>query len=306
MNDRAYWSQVSATFEAILAHIKEATQHALQTSALNTVSGHWYHLVQAVNVLPETVYVKRLQYRLPYTSPKRLAEALQILSARGVLRPAGPQQYAATDRAKAAIDVVTLAQRRIFRGLASLPDADLVRLRALLDKLLIAVDSLESVPHPSYSDARRRPITEDQPLIEQVARQLSLLDQFRSDAHVAAWMPHTHEGITIETLTLLWQGTASDVDTLEAELPYRGYAPRDYESALKRLTKMGWAESYNVEHWRITEQGRVIRENIEQQTEANFAAPFEALTEAERETLMALLVALETAVSAASYTPVQD
>lgn len=293
-----YWPQATTTFAALLAHIESATQQTVQSSELHSVSGHWYNLVQGVNIYPEALTVKRLQSRLPYASPKRLAEALQILSARGFVRPAGAQQFVVTERAKAAIETVTQVQRRIFASLVTLPDAPLMRLRDLLAKLAVAVDTLESVPHESYDDARRRPITSDQPLIEQVARYLSVLEQFRSDAHVAAWKPHKAEAICIEALTLLWQGDAHTADALEAALPYRGHTLRDYENALKRLVKVGWVRIDETGAHHITDAGRVVREQIEAETDANFFAPFIALTDAERDELNTLLESLRAAIPA--------
>jgi len=293
-----YWPQATLAFAAILAHIESPTQQAVQSSDLNSVSGHWYNLVQAVNIYPEPLTVKRLQSRLPYNAPKRLSEALQILTARGFLQPAGAQQFVATDRAKAAIDTVTQAQRRVFAGLITLPDAALIRLRDLLARLAAAVDALDSVPHDSYDDARRRPITPEQPLIEQVARYLSVLEQFRSDTHVAAWKAHTSEAICIEALTLLWHGQAHNAESLEEALPYRGHTVRDYENALKRLVKMGWVTVDEAGAYRISEAGRIVREQIEMQTNAHFFAPFATLSDTERDELNTLLESLRAAMPA--------
>ncbi len=293
-----YWPQATLTFAALLAHIESPTQQAVQSSDLNNVSGHWYNLVQAVNIYPEPLTVQRLQARLPYHAPKRLSEALQILTAHGFLRPAGAQQFVATERGKAAIDMVTQVQRRVFAGLTTLPDAALIHLRDLLARLAAAVDASDSVPHNSYDDARRRPITSDQPLIEQVARYLSALEQFRSDAHVAAWKAYHNDAIGIVTLTALWHEQAHCPESLEKALPYRGHAQRDYENALKRLVKLGWATVDEAGVYRISEVGRAVSERIEMQTNTHFFAPFAALNDAQRDELNMLLGALQAAIPA--------
>lgn len=125
-----------------------------------------------------------------------------------------------------------------------------------------------------------------------------MLEQFRSDAHVSAWKAHKSEAICIEALTLLWQGETHTAESLDAALPYRGHTVRDYENALKRLVKAGWVSVDEAGVYHINEAGRIVRQHIETQTDANFFAPFAALSDAERAELNTLLESLRTALTA--------
>jgi DNA-binding MarR family transcriptional regulator len=290
-----HWTQALATFEAILAVVDPATKGAVQQSDFSAVSGHWYHLVQAVYILPEAISVQRIAERSPYTNPKRIREALQILAAMGFLRPAGQNLYVATEKAQRNVEVVTQAQRWVFQqlGRQTLHAVQLERLRDLLKPIAEAVDAVTEPPHPVYDDVRRRAITPEQPVIEQIARYLNGLSAFRDDAHIQSWLPLQVEGIVWEALTLLWEGHARTAGDLEEQLPYRGHTQRDFSSALKKLVKLGWALEVVPGQFELTDAAREIRQQVEERTDAVFYAPWlRALDERERAELDALLAAL--------------
>lgn len=275
--------------------VDPATKDAVQHSDFSGVSGHWYHLVQAVNIVPEPISVKRVGFRAPYTNPKRVRESLQILAAMGFLRPAGHNLYVATDKAQQNVDLVTQAQRWAFSQLdrQTLSEAQLGRIRDLLQRIAAAADAVTAPPHPAYDDVRRRAITPQQPLIEQIARYLNVLSAFRDDCHVQSWLVHEVEGVVWEALTLLWEGRARSADDLEEALPYRGYTYRDFSAALKKLVKLGWAVEVTAGQFDVTDAGRAVREDSERLTDDCFYAPWlQALDADERAELDGLLAAL--------------
>lgn len=288
---QSFWSQAETTFESIFDVIDPMTKSAIQQGELSTVSGHWYHLVQALNILPEGLTVARMTFRSPYTSAKRHSESLQILAARGFLRPAGGGTFAATDKARAHIEIVTETQRRGLLRLTeeTLPTEQLIELRDLLKVIVEHIDTLTVPPKPGYNDSRKRKITEEMPLMEQIVRYLSMIDCFRGDCHMQSWLPYKVDGVTWETLTYLWMGNFHTADALEEELTYRRATAKEYLAALKKLVKLGWAEEVDNGVFYISENGRKVREEVEAQTERYFEPATRALSDAETVRLINLL-----------------
>lgn len=285
MLTRDAWNIAYATLQAVLKLLKPATQTALVSSGLNAASGHWWHVATATAIAPDTLSLKRMRVRDPYTSDKRLRESLQILSAHGFLRPVGGGQFMATDKAQDAINTVIQYQREGFANMQFVPAEVLVPVVAELQKVLAQTTQTTEIPTPALNDVLRRPIEDTQPIMEQFARAVSYLNAFRIDCHSASWKPYKVSGLMWEILTRVWLEEYQTLEILQEALEFRDYRKRDFSDALKKLIKRGWiTESEGF--YDITPEGREAREEAESATDYYFLQAWSVLPEQHIEELL--------------------
>jgi DNA-binding MarR family transcriptional regulator len=107
--------------------------------------------------------------------------------------------------------------------------------------------------------------------------------------HIAAWQSYGVDGKVWETLTFLWQGEAATGAELAEQISqYRHYDEADYTTAFEELASHGWAIADN-DRYLITEKGKKVRQEAEDDTDQLFYAPFKELDQKEIEELKTLL-----------------
>jgi DNA-binding MarR family transcriptional regulator len=115
---------------------------------------------------------------------------------------------------------------------------------------------------------------------------IGTLRYLRADAHARAWHEHRLHMHEIVLLTMLcYKEQPSSVDTLEDSL---GLPLTSIGKAGESLRKRGCLRIRDQE-WEVTLQGRAIRRNIEDLTNALNAQPFTVLREDQRVELLHLL-----------------
>lgn len=95
----------------------------------------------------------------------------------------------------------------------------------------------------------------------------------------------------MEALTLLWNGQATSLETLEAQLKHRGHRPAVYEAAVDELRWRDLVHGSDIA-LHLTPEGYVFRDNIEQQTDDYFFAPWACLSDADEAVMLELLTRL--------------
>ncbi|MBU0704896.1 MAG: hypothetical protein KKC18_13635 [Chloroflexi bacterium] len=120
---------------------------------------------------------------------------------------------------------------------------------------------------------------------------LTDLIRYRDDAHIAAWKPYDVSGHAWEALTFIWRGEASTAEELVEKLPFRGHSAEVYAKVLVDLASRGWVEE-TPDGYRITEEGRGLRQQAEDATDRYFFAPWACLEDAEIVQLHDLLTRL--------------
>jgi len=261
-------------------------------------------LLLAANLDPDPISAALMLACLPYFAETAFTTRLERLRVGGWLdrHPAG---YTLSPRGRAAADAMHGAVRARLAALAPMPPADLERLAQLLERLFDHCRLSPRVPGQACVtlSGNAKPINEPgaSPLAR-AARALEALNNFRCDAHRAAWQPLGVSGPAWETLTWLWQGRANSHLGLRAwaeKQPFpRGWAAADYAGFLGELQARGWVESVPDSTWSLTPPGRVAREAAEADTDARFYAPWAALTPAEMDELSSRAAVVAEALSA--------
>ncbi len=118
------------------------------------------------------------------------------------------------------------------------------------------------------------------------------MNAFRDDAHISAWTPVGVDGHTWEVLGFVWNGEANTVEKLVERLPYRTYLAEDYIATLNDLTERGWIEP-GEDGYKVTATGKKICGDAEAVTDANYFAPWAALSDDEVTRLGELLTGLK-------------
>lgn len=110
-----------------------------------------------------------------------------------------------------------------------------------------------------------------EPLHLQLFHAVTLLREFRGDGHIAALVVEGIGGLEAAVMHVA-QG---DSWTREPLRKTRGYSPEEWDGALARLRERGWIDDGEG----FTDEGRIVRQRIEDRTDALALAPWEHLGE---------------------------
>jgi hypothetical protein len=162
----------------------------------------------------------------------------------------------------------------------------------LNDLLLRVVEYALSSPVPKNKRAlltsRRCDPGEDASSIVKTDQYLTDLYMYRDDAHIAACEHYGVTGRTWEALTFIWREEAPTAEALAERLPFRGYTAEDYAQSLTRLEDLGWIEP-REEGYQVTDEGRAVRQQAEDNTNLIHFECWDVLDEAELTQLSNLL-----------------
>ena len=118
---------------------------------------------------------------------------------------------------------------------------------------------------------------------------------YRDDCHLSASYPHFGQaGMIWSVLGSLWSQETVTAEKMAETHSFRGYDANEYEIPLQAAVQLGWAEETGASNvYRITLQGRAIRQEAERLTNEYFYAPWTVLTQGELEELYDLLSKLK-------------
>jgi hypothetical protein len=276
-----YWPLVWETLEALTAHYGPATDHAAEQ--LGIPYGEWYGWLMAAKIFePDPISAARLHVRAAYTNPalqeERLAQGVKL----GLLAPTGKGEYHLTNAGHAAVLQLIDTAYAAMAPLHPLSDVKLSCLLALLRRLVEAsLGALEPPGKWCLRIARHYDPAGQAGVVPQLDQYLSDLAAYRDDAHLAAWRSLGVTGQQWETLTHLWYGDVSTLESLCAKhCARRGYSCDSYGAALQELIARGWVSEQDGS-FRITERGKAVRSEAEATTDRYFFAPWSALTPTE-------------------------
>jgi len=165
------------------------------------------------------------------------------------------------------------------------------RLADLLDRL---VQASRETPPPGSSkmiDLSYKLMPDRIPPLPFSEQAISCLAAYRDDTHVVAWQPSGLSGPALESLTLLWRGQADSLNALRKRLVRRAHPRQVYRDALAELRGRGFIDGPD-EASLVTENGRTFRQQVEDETDRMFFAPWSCLDPADKTELGDLLTLL--------------
>lgn len=246
---------------------------------------------------PDNLTVEGFIERGPYTNPENFKPQMDAAVERGWLEFVKDKEYKLSNKGKQIAEGFIALGNEWFGSLPALSEKDTSRIADLLAKL---VKIAYRLPDPAKKSTMEIGIRlnpgSDAASMLRVRRHLTDLTYYRDDVHIAAWQPLEVDGKVWETLTFLWRGEAATGAELAEQISqYRHYDEADYIAAFEELVSHGWAKVEN-DKYLITEKGKKVRQEAEDDTDHLFYAPFRELTKEEIEELQTLLEKLAEAV----------
>ncbi|MEM7113791.1 MAG: hypothetical protein AAF614_15250 [Chloroflexota bacterium] len=246
-----------------------------------------YFLRLAQTAAPEPMTAALILEREPYASADLFEQMLQETAVRGFLT-AVSSGYQLTDKGHQVIDEYPQIYQAAAQPVLPLSQAKWEQLVTLLTPLVTA-STASTIPHPILNRLLFYRFPADAPVFLHIREAIMALWGFRDDAHLASWQSLDISPIARETLSYLWQGEAKTAVSLAKKLQkLRGHDATAYAEALDGLAARGWA-CVEDGAFVLTENGRLIREQAEKETDDIFYQPWQALSPVGLETLEQLL-----------------
>ncbi len=242
----------------------------------------------------DTFSLANFQKRDPFTNPEQFEKVFVRLNVKGWIEPMLDGSYQVTEKAREAVRHVMQAGDAQLMDFHSMPEADLKQLEILL-KQIVAESKVTPEPPEKWAILKRfRVADEYDPLIVKIREYLLDLFAYRDDSHLSASRPHFNQaGIVWMVLGALWNRDAVTAKQMAEKMTFRGYEVSDYEVALQATVEIGWAEvDDRPVTFRLSQQGKELREQAEQLTNEYFYTPWSVLMQNEIDELYVLLTKL--------------
>jgi hypothetical protein len=249
-------------------------------------------LLTALSFEPEPATAARLAVRGPYTADDTYRARLAELAERGYLAEAEPGIYRLSPRGRSELEAL------IKDGYQAMVEADPLPRRdsqQLADTLLRLVRACLETPPPPDTWAitlSYKLMPADELHLAVTEQAITCLSSYRDDCHLAAWRPSGLSPTALESLTFLWRGQANSLTQLFERLAGRGHPPAEYARALEELRQRGYIAGPD-DAPQLTAAGQAFREQVEQETDRMFYAPWSCLGEADYRQVAASLVRLQ-------------
>ena len=250
-------------------------------------------LFLAYNLAPDPLTPELFLKRNPYANPNSVQENLDDAVEAGYLETDGNGGYSPSKKGSSAIDTVHEAFYNKIDQINQFPVEKLKELASLLEKLTVSVEQSElDSGKISFRASHGGHVPVEEGTLAHVDQLLDDLNAFRDDAHLAAWAPVGVDGHTWEVLTFVWNGDATTAEALAERLPYRQFTKEEYQGTLEDLVQKGWIEQ-GQHGFKVTEEGKKIRDEAEEATNAYYFGPWKALSDEELSRLSDLLTSLK-------------
>ena len=242
----------------------------------------------------ERFSIKDFQRRDPYSNPEQFERLFVRLNIKGWIEPLQDGSFQVTEKARETARFLVQAGDVQLSDFASMTDQELKRLLLLLKQIVIECCVTPEPPGKWGILKRFRVADEHYPPIMQIREYLMDLFAYRDDSHLSASRQYFNDaGIVWMVLGALWKGDATNVGQMAEKMAFRGYDVEEYEIAIQAAMELGWVEQGNrPDAFRLTEQGKQLREQAEQDTNEYFYTPWSVLTQDEIDELHELLTKL--------------
>lgn len=244
--------------------------------------------------------IKDFDKRDPFTNPEQFEKVFVRLNVKGWIEPMSDGSFRVTDKAREGVrHIVKMGDTQLL-DFKSMADDELKRLANLL-KQIIAESKVSAEPPEKWAILIRFRVTDEySPLIMQIREHLMDLFAYRDDSHLSASRPHFNQaGIIWLVLGSLGRGDTVNAQQMAEKMTFRGYEEYDYEIAIQAAVELGWVEQADrPDTYRLTQEGKQLREQAEQLTNEYFYAPWAILMPGELDELYQLLTKLHDQLSA--------
>jgi hypothetical protein len=290
MNDHTLWKLMRETWIKFEESFDPAIKPIVSRSKLSL--REWMLILAALTFEPEDTTPSHLLVRGPYTSSDRYLAGLEKAAETGYLYRVAAGRYRLSQSGRTAAEEFINVARDAMASAALLPEQESIILAHLLERLVY--NCLATSPPPDTWSIKLSykllpAIDKSMPFIEQA---ISCLSAYRDDAHLAAWCSSGLSANAMESITLIWRGQAGSFDELTNKVAFRGHPEMVYLDALSELRTRDYI-SGSRNNLRITSEGKLFREQVEEKTDRYFFHPWTCLTEGEKDQIAEILPKIE-------------
>jgi hypothetical protein len=249
-------------------------------------------LLAAWTFEPEPTTTGHLLVRGPYTAADQYLLWLSKAADRGYFETHSEGQYVLSDQGKALTTRFIGLVREAMEAVDPLRREESGVLVEHLDQLVST--SLRTPAPPDTWSIRLsyKLMPERESALPYIEQAISCLSAYRDDAHLASWQDSGLSATALETLTVLWQRQASDLDGLAEKLSHRGHSREVYANALAELRERNFVRGINS-NLTVTALGDEFRRQVESITDMLFFAPWSCLNQSEKRELSELFIKLK-------------
>ena len=244
----------------------------------------------------ERFSIQNFQRRDPYSNPEQFERLFVRLNLKGWIEPMSDGSFLVSEKARETARFLIQAGDVQLSDFNLMSDQDLKRLVILLKQIVLECCITPEPPGKWAILKRFRVADEHYPFIMQIREYLMDLFGYRDDSHLSASRPYFNDaGIVWMVLGALEKGDAVTAEQMAEKLAFRGYEAEDYEIAIQAAMELGWVEQGSrPDAFRLTTQGKQLREHAEADTNEYFYTPWSVLTQEEIGELYQLLTKLHT------------
>lgn len=290
MEDKEIWALIRQTWSALGPHYQPVIESIVEQSDLDVRV--WNVLLAAFAIDPEEISPAYLMVRSPYTSADHYLGRLEAATIAGYLTEAAQGKFRLSDRGRGEVEGFMRAARQAMADADPLSEHKSLRLASLLARLV--ENCLQSPPPPNKWSLKRSyalmPALE--PCLPHIEQSFTCLAAYRNDSHLGAWRESGLTATALEALTLLWRDEARSLDEIVERLEHRGHPRQIYSDALLELRDRAYIRG-DRDDLSLTDQGQEFRQQVEQETNHYFYAPWDCLEPSEKIELGKLLHQLQ-------------
>ena len=282
----AIWEELNVAWQKIKAVYRPAISSELSESKISL--SDWGLLLAVLKFEPEETTPGHLMIRNPFTAAEVYLERLEELTGAGYLSKTQAGKFVLTNKGRELTERLIINARNAMDGITLNPDEKVAGILNSLDRLLQT--SLEAPSPPNkwsigLSYKLMPPADRPIPYIEQT---ITCIAAYYDDSYLAAWRKSRLSATALDTLTLFWRGEANSYDSLCDRLAQRGHSCDVYAGIVDDLRALEYIKGSNDDLW-ITPTGRLVRNQIEDDTDNYFFNPWKVLQDDEKTSLFRLL-----------------
>jgi hypothetical protein len=177
-----------------------------------------------------------------------------------------------------------------------LSQTDSQRLATLIDRLVH--ESINTPPPPIAWAIRLNYnlMPADRPEMPFIEQGFTCLSAYREDSQLASWISSGLSATALEMLALLWRCEVDSLDAICDRLAHRGHNCEVYFAVLNDLRDRGFVNGTEDSLY-ISAMGRLFCNQVEEETDRYFFAPWSCLREDDKVELAELLRSLKDSLS---------
>jgi len=286
ITNTAIWEELNVAWQKIKAVYRPAISSELSESKISL--SDWGLLLAVLKFEPEETTPGHLMIRNPFTAAEVYRERLVELTGAGYLSKTQAGKFVLTSKGRELTQRLIVNARNAMDGITLNPDERVAGILNPLDRLLQT--SLEAPSPPNkwsigLSYKLMPPADHPIPYIEQT---ITCIAAYYDDSYLAAWRKSRLSATALDTLTLFWRGEANSYDSLCDRLAQRGHSCDVYAGIVDDLRALEYIKGSTDDLW-ITPTGRLVRNQIEDDTDNYFFTPWKVLQDDEKTSFLRLL-----------------